>query len=99
MDAHAHVQASSPSPQPWSEYNLSKNIRDGFPQHTESTLTNVAIQSIQKLFAKPTMRRDNAVPTQPINKTGLRPIRSERAPHSMPVKLSARAKAEMRMPA
>ena len=45
------------------------------------------------------MSRDIKVPKQPISKTGLRPIRSEKAPQKKPVRDSARAKAEMKMPA
>ncbi|KAL8824809.1 MAG: hypothetical protein Q9191_004806 [Dirinaria sp. TL-2023a] len=55
--------------------------------------------AIQKLVERPTMSNETIVPVQPMSKTGLRPIRSERPPQKKPVRLSARAKAEMKMPA
>lgn len=60
--------------------------------------TALPAKATQKLVAKPTMSKDSIVPVQPINRTGFRPIRSERPPQNMPVMLSARAKAEMKIP-
>lgn len=45
------------------------------------------------------MSKDMSVPAHPISKTGFRPIRSDTLPHAKPVKDSARAKEEMKMPA
>ena len=45
------------------------------------------------------MSKDMSVPAHPISKTGFRPIRSDTPPHARPVKDSARAKEEMKMPA
>lgn len=45
------------------------------------------------------MSRDIKVPVHPIKRTGFRPIRSETPPHARPVRDSARAKEEMKMPA
>ena len=53
----------------------------------------------QMLEAKPTKSRLRMVPVQPTSRTGFRPIRSERPPQYMPVRDSARAKAEMSRPA
>lgn len=41
----------------------------------------------------------NMVPMQPMMRTGLRPMRSDRPPQYMPMRASAREKEEMRMPA
>lgn len=40
-----------------------------------------------------------SVPAHPISRTGFRPIRSDTPPQAMPVKASARAKEEMKIPA
>lgn len=45
------------------------------------------------------MSRDIKVPVHPIKRTGFRPIRSETPPHARPVRDSARANEEMKMPA
>lgn len=58
-----------------------------------------ASKATVKLFANPKINMLRRVPRSPINKTGLRPIRSEILPHIMPVENSARAKAEVTMPA
>lgn len=56
-------------------------------------------KATQKLGANPTISMDSIVPAHPISKTGFRPTRSERHPQNMPVKLSAKLKAEMKRPA
>ena len=56
-------------------------------------------RAIQKLVEKPTMSKDRSVPAQPMSRTGFRPIRSDTPPQAKPVKDSARAKEEMKMPA
>ena len=56
-------------------------------------------KAIQKFVEKPTMSNDIMVPVHPIKRTGFRPILSDTPPHARPVKLSARAKEEMKMPA
>lgn len=56
-------------------------------------------KATQKLVEKPTTRSESIVPVHPMRRTGFRPIRSERQPQSKPVRLSARAKAEMKIPA
>ncbi len=53
----------------------------------------------QKLGANPTTSIESMVPAHPTSKTGFRPIRSERHPQNMPVKLSAKLKAEIKRPA
>ena len=45
------------------------------------------------------MSNETSVPVHPMSKTGFRPMRSDTPPHAMPVKLSARANVEMKMPA
>jgi hypothetical protein len=49
--------------------------------------------------ANPTIIKLRMVPVHPIRSTGFRPIRSDKAPQYIPVKDSARAKAEMSKPA
>ena len=56
-------------------------------------------KAIQNLVEKPTISNDMRVPAHPIRRTGFRPIRSDTPPQARPVKLSARAKEEMKMPA
>lgn len=56
-------------------------------------------RAIQKLVEKPTISNDMRVPAHPIRRTGFRPTRSDTPPQARPVKLSARAKEEMKMPA
>lgn len=60
---------------------------------------NLPAKATQKLGANPTTTIDSIVPVHPTSKTGFRPIRSERQPQNMPVKLSAKLKAEMKRPA
>ena len=45
------------------------------------------------------MSKDMSVPVHPMSRTGFRPIRSDTPPQDKPVKDSARAKEEMKMPA
>ena len=40
-----------------------------------------AIRAINKVFASPNIVKNTVLPTSPIIRTGLRPIRSDRAPH------------------
>lgn len=61
--------------------------------------TTLPANATQKLVDRPTISMESMVPAHPSNKTGFRPIRSENAPQNMPVRLSERAKAEMKMPA
>ncbi len=56
-------------------------------------------RAIQKFEEKPTTSKERRVPAQPRSRTGFRPILSDRPPQYMPVRASAREKAEMRMPA
>ncbi|KAI4176361.1 MAG: hypothetical protein LQ343_001100 [Gyalolechia ehrenbergii] len=53
----------------------------------------------QKLVDRPTINKESIVPAHPSNRTGFRPIRSEKLPQNIPVRLSEKAKAEMKMPA
>ena len=45
------------------------------------------------------MSSDTRVPAHPIKRTGFRPIRSDTPPHARPVRDSARAKEEIKIPA
>lgn len=56
-------------------------------------------KATQKFGANPTTSSESMVPVHPISKTGFRPMRSERLPQSMPVKLSAKLKAAIKSPA
>ena len=51
-----------------------------------------------KLWEKPTTSKESIVPKHPRSRTGFRPIRSERVPHHILVKDSAKEKEAMRMP-
>ncbi len=53
----------------------------------------------QTFVEKTTMSSDKRVPAHPMSRTGFRPIRSDTPPQAMPVRDSARAKEEMKMPA
>lgn len=55
-------------------------------------------RATQKFVASPTVNIEMMVPPDPMMSTGLRPIRSERAPQYIPMAASAREKAEMRIP-
>lgn len=61
--------------------------------------TILPVKAIQKLVEKPTISMESIVPAHPNKSTGFRPIRSEKLPQKMPVRLSERAKAEMKIPA
>jgi hypothetical protein len=56
-------------------------------------------RAIVKLVENPTIRRDIMVPKQPRRRTGLRPMRSESAPHSSEQSASEKEKDAIRMPA
>ena len=55
--------------------------------------------AIQMFEANPTATMLSIVPTHPIIKTGLRPMRSDSPPQYMPITASAREKEEIRRPA
>ena len=61
--------------------------------------SNLASRANQKLLANPIINSESIVPKHPKRSTGLRPTLSESDPHATPVRASARAKEEMRMPA
>lgn len=52
-----------------------------------------------KLGAKPKINILNAVPASPVRRTGFRPILSLSLPHATPDENSAKAKADVTMPA
>ena len=56
-------------------------------------------RATQMLVESPTISSDITVPAHPRRSTGLRPTRSESPPQNMPVRLSERAKDEMKRPA
>ena len=57
-------------------------------------------RSATQIFSeKPTTSMLRVVPKQPMSRTGLRPMRSERPPHHMPMAASHSEKAEMSRPA
>ncbi|KAL2176857.1 uncharacterized protein P884DRAFT_260365 [Thermothelomyces heterothallicus CBS 202.75] len=56
-------------------------------------------RAIQMFWATPTTIMLNMVPMHPSSRTGLRPTRSDRLPQYMPIRASAREKAEMSRPA
>ncbi len=56
-------------------------------------------RATQKFVEKPTMSKEMRVPVHPTSKTGFRPMRSDTPPQAKPVRASARAKEEMKMPA